>query len=418
MKPQDLGEGLVMRNASAEDIPAILEHYRIVHGVGVIDGMKVFFEKHPRFSWEDCFVIVKQDSGEVVSTLVLIQNAWTIDGVQVPAVEMEAVGTLEAYRNRGYMRLLNDSFEKRAAEVLPVIQTIAGIPNFYRNFGYEYAAPLGGGYPISPNLIPKLPDGEAEPVTIKEVDVKDFNEFLAYRERHLPRRTWYRTIHLEDAGYLIYNPTNIKHGAFYFFLVKKKERTVGVFFINTWENRVDITELYLDDYKHLDSVLRYNLTKAQEWKGIPVKVVPPNQEQVHEFVKVRTQCKEIMRYAWYVKIPSVPRFIEIIGPLFEKRLRETEFQNYGESLTIMDYKQGYTLTLADGRFQSVSENSEKNPDKYHLRIPRGAFIRLLMGYETLDELMEHEPDVICVSAVKPVVRVLFPKLNANVDPVY
>ncbi|MBE0526161.1 MAG: GNAT family N-acetyltransferase, partial [Candidatus Thorarchaeota archaeon] len=194
MKPQDLGDGLVMRNACAEDLPAILEHYRIVHGVGVIDGMRAIFEKHPRFSWEDCFVIVKQDSGEVISTLLLMQGSWSIEGVQVPAVEMEAVGTLEAYRYRGHMTLLNDAFEKRATKLQPVIQTIAGIPNIYRNFGYEYAAPLGGGYPASPNLIPKLPEGEVEPVTIEEVDVKNFNEFLIYREKHLPSRTWYRTI--------------------------------------------------------------------------------------------------------------------------------------------------------------------------------------------------------------------------------
>ncbi|TFG28553.1 GNAT family N-acetyltransferase [Candidatus Thorarchaeota archaeon] len=418
MKPQDLGDGLVMRNASAEDLPAILEHYRVVHGAAVIDGMRAIFEKHPRFSWEDCFIIVKQDSGEVVSTLLTMQGSWAIDGVQVLAVEMEAVGTLEAYRYRGFMRLLNDAFEKRAAELQPVIQTIAGIPNFYRNFGYEYAAPLGGGYPVSPNLVPKIPDGEVEPVTIEEVDAKDFKEFLTYREKHLPSRTWYRTIHLENARYLIYKPTSIEQEAFYFFLVKEKGKTVGVFFINNWENKVDIAELYLDDYKHLDPVLRYNLAKAREWKGIPVRVVPPNQKQVHEFVKVRTQCKDITRYAWYVKIPSVPRFLETIGPLFEDRLRNTEFHNYGESLTIMDYKHGYTLSFENGKFQSIIENPEKKIEEYHLRIPQGALTRLLMGYETLDELMGHEPDVICVSAMKPVVRALFPKLNATVDPFY
>lgn len=35
MKPQDLDEGFVMRNASAEDLPAILENYSIVHGFKV-----------------------------------------------------------------------------------------------------------------------------------------------------------------------------------------------------------------------------------------------------------------------------------------------------------------------------------------------------------------------------------------------
>jgi hypothetical protein len=422
MKSHNLGDGLIMRNACAEDIPVLLEHFRVVHGEVVIDELRAMLEHYPRFSWEDSFVIVDAESGEVVSCIILRQSDWVLDGIKVPSVEMEAVGTLEAYRYKGHMRILNDEFERRSAELKPVIQTIAGIPNFYRNFGYEYAAPLGGGYPVTPNLIPKLTGEEDEPVILEQVNAQSFDEFRKYRESHSARgtwnRTWHRELHPEDSDYLIFETTSVEQESFEFYLIKEQEKTVGVFYLSHWEDKVDITELYLDNYKHLDSVLRFAIAKVKEWGEIPVRIMMPNQSQVNEFAKVRTQCKEIMRYAWYVKIPSVPRFLETIGPLFEDRLRETGFSDYSENLTITDYKQGYELFFKKGVFQMATEKSEKSIGEYHLRIPNGALTRLLMGYETLDELMTHEPDVICVSAMRPVVRALFPKLNAIVDPFY
>jgi predicted acetyltransferase len=422
MKPQSLDDGLVMRNACEEDIPALLEHFHAVHGENIIDELRTILEHYPRFSWDDSFIIVEPKSGEVISCIILLQNAWVLSGIEFSSVEMEAVGTLEAYRYRGHMRILNDEFERRAAELKPVIQTIAGIPNFYRNFGYEYAAPLDGAYPVTPGLIPKLCEGENEPVNFEEVDAQSFHEFLRYRESHLIQRmwdqTWHRVLRPEDSQYLMFETSSIYQEALKFYLVKEQEKTVGGFYLSRWEDKTEIKQLYLDSYKHLDAVLRFTMAKAKEWREIPVRIAMPNQAEINEFAKVRTQCKEMMRYAWYVKIPSIHRFLETIGALFEDRLRNTVFQNYSENLTITDYKQGYELFFKDGVFQKITEKSEKNIGAYHLRISKGALTRLLMGYETLDELMSHEPDVMCVSYMKPLVRLLFPKLNAIVDPAY
>jgi len=418
MKPEYLGDGLVMRNASREDIPALLQHFQEVHGAGVVDQLKTMLEKYPRFSWEDSFIIANPDSREVVSCVILSQNAWMLDGVEVPSVEMQAVGTLEPYRNRGHMRLLNDEFEKRATQLHPVIQTIAGIPQFYRNFGYEYAAHLGGGYTVNRSLVPKLPDGEKEPITFKSVTSKNFKEFLRYRESHLPWRTWTRKIRPEDANYYIYETSSHEQEAFYFYLVKEKGKTVGVFYLARWEKILDIMELYLDNHLHADAIMRFALARADEWDAIPVRVGPPNQKQVREFVSARNQVMAIPRYAWYVKIPSIPRFVETISPLFSDRLRDTEFHDFTGELIVTTYKEGYSLIFESGVFKGIQVREEKNPMDYNLRIPIDSLTRLLMGYETLDDLMKHEPDVQCAAAMKPLVRNLFPCLEAIVSPYY
>jgi hypothetical protein len=422
MKPQDLGDSLVMRNACKEEIPALLEHFRAVHSENVIDELRAMLELYPRFSWEDSFIIVKPESREMISCIILLQNAWVLGGIEFSSVEMEAVGTLEPYRYRGHMHILNDAFEKRVAKLQPVIQAIAGIPNFYRNFGYEYAATLGGGYPVTPGFVPSLAEGQLEPVTFEEVDDTRFKEFLRYREAHLSdrtlSRTWYRSMHPEDAAYLLFEPASDQQEAFFFYLLKEHKKTVGAFYLSRWENRIDVVELYLDSHSYVDAVLRFAITKAQEWGGLPVRVVPPNQAQIREYVQARSAMKAINRYAWYIKIPSIPRFVETLKPLLSDRLKNTEFQRYTGELKITDYKEGYTLTFNQGEFKGISKNEDRDPGKYNLRMPRGALTRLLMGYETFDALAGHEPDVMCSATMQPLVRILFPQLEANVDPYY
>jgi hypothetical protein len=123
-------------------------------------------------------------------------------------------------------------------------------------------------------------------------------------------------------------------------------------------------------------------------------------------------------YAWYIQIPSIPRFIKTIGSLLTRRLSESEFHDFTGEFTFTDYRQGYSISFEKGVFTEITEKTEKNPQEYNLRLPKTALIRLLMGYRTLDELADQEPDVMCAATKKPLVRVLFPRLNAAVNPFY
>jgi hypothetical protein len=104
--------------------------------------------------------------------------------------------------------------------------------------------------------------------------------------------------------------------------------------------------------------------------------------------------------------------------LLSDRLRDTEFQSYTGQLKITDYKEGYTLSFERGKFKRIDKNEDRDPGKYNLRMSRDALTRLLMGYETLDAIMSHEPDVICSFVMQPLVQALFPKSEALVDPFY
>ncbi|MGQ4912527.1 MAG: GNAT family N-acetyltransferase [Candidatus Thorarchaeota archaeon] len=418
MESKSLDDGMVLRNACADDIPAIIAHVRAVHGEEVVDGIRAMYESHPRMSWDDTFVIANPDDGTIISSLVLLSGTWLLDGVEVETAQMEVVGTLEEYRHRGYSRILNEAFERRVAEIGPVIQVIAGIPYFYRNFGYEYASPLGGTYPVASTLIPRLPEGENESVAIEEVTQQSIKDFLEFRSVHLPTGTWLKDIREEDLQYYSFDCNKTDTEGWFFHLVREKKRLVGVFVLSRWAKNVDIICLHLKNHVHLDSVLRFASARAREWNNQTVRVAPPNQPVVHEYLRSIASVDMQQRYAWYVKIPSIQRFIETLSPVLSQRLRNSEYNKHETTLKMTDYKRGFSIRFSDGRFEGVSSMNERDLGKYDLAAPTGPLTRLLMGYETLDELKSHEPDVLCKAISVPLVRTLFPKVNATVDPFY
>ena len=72
------------------------------------------------------------------------------------------MGTLPEYRRRGLVRIQFDVLHAWSRQRGELVQVITGIPNYYRQFGYEYAIDLDGGRCVYPSLIPELKDGEAE----------------------------------------------------------------------------------------------------------------------------------------------------------------------------------------------------------------------------------------------------------------
>ncbi len=122
---------------------------------------------HPRFHPDDFTVVEETSTGRIVSTLNLISQTWTYDGIPFNVGRPELVGTLPEFRNRGLVRLQFDVIHRWSAERGEMVQAITGIPYYYRLFGYEMALDLDGmrsGFEIN---VPALKHGESEPCTFR-----------------------------------------------------------------------------------------------------------------------------------------------------------------------------------------------------------------------------------------------------------
>jgi len=137
-----------------EDVEQYLELTRIVFGSE--EAVDVFvrnlIDYHPTMTLRDHFV-AKYHS-KTVACLILIPVQWSIGGIPLKAAEMGNVATLPEYRHRGLIRRLVAEFHKRVADKGYDLSVIAGIPYFYRQFGYEYAIPIDEETRIKINQIP------------------------------------------------------------------------------------------------------------------------------------------------------------------------------------------------------------------------------------------------------------------------
>ncbi len=94
----------------------------------------------PSEGLESCLVVM--DGGRVVSTATLLRETVRIGTVDLPAGQVELVATAEGHEGRGLVRALMDEAHRRSAARGDVLQVMVGIPYFYRQFGYGYAAPI------------------------------------------------------------------------------------------------------------------------------------------------------------------------------------------------------------------------------------------------------------------------------------
>ncbi|WP_367127156.1 GNAT family N-acetyltransferase [Saccharothrix sp. HUAS TT1] len=144
-------DGLALRTARPDDldqIGALLA--RRGEPEDAVDHRLVV--EDPEAGWEACAVVV--DGDRVVSTATLLDEVLVLDGLPIPAGQVELVATDEEYEGRGLVRALMGWAHERSAARGQLVNVMLGIPYFYRQFGYTYAIPVPATRPVT-----GLPDG-------------------------------------------------------------------------------------------------------------------------------------------------------------------------------------------------------------------------------------------------------------------
>ena len=140
---QPLGDGLVLKTignaADIERLAAFNSAIRAGWVAPVAPLTRNLIWQHPYTRPEHWPFIEDEATGKIVSALCLIPWKWHYDGVELLAGEMNIVGTLPEYRQRGLIRALDRYFKSLLVSGEYDLSHLQGIPYFYRQFGYEYA---------------------------------------------------------------------------------------------------------------------------------------------------------------------------------------------------------------------------------------------------------------------------------------
>jgi hypothetical protein len=193
---RDLGDGLVLRRATPNDVDPLAAFNAEIHRDDV-EGhpddrvgtwtRDLFDRPHPTFDPGDFTIVEDVGAGEIVSSCNLIPQIWSYDGIPFSVGRPELVGTLPGYRRRGLVRVQFEVMHAWSAERREMMQAITGIPWFYRLLGYDMALTLGGGRAGYAPQVPRLEEGQEDRYRIRPAELGDI-DFIPKVYAHGVRR--------------------------------------------------------------------------------------------------------------------------------------------------------------------------------------------------------------------------------------
>ena len=436
---RDLGNGLILRRSSSVDADELADFCSRVHSDAGYDQPDLYIaawtrdlltRPHPTFRPDDFTVVEETTTGRIVSTLNLISQTWSYEGIQFGVGRPELVGTLPEFRNRGLIRLQFEEAHRWSSDRGEIVQAITGIPFYYRQFGYEMAIDLDGRRLGHTAHVPKLKEGEQEPYHVRvatEADAPAIEEmYNEIRKRNLIvcERTpelfrydisrqviagaYVMTRMIEDhTGNIIGSLKHVSHvanGSLNLFYYELKPGT-------SW---LDVTP----------SVIRYLWDTGQEYAKRDGKTFTSFGfalgEQHPAYDAVKDRLSDVRgSYAWYIRVPDLPGFLNHIKPVLEQRLAESIAAGCSREIKISFYRTGLRLVIEHGHIQVIeSWKPALYPQHGDIAFPDLTFLQMVFGYRSYEELHYAFPDCWCDNdEVRVLLTALFPKKTSYIYPV-
>jgi hypothetical protein len=427
----ELGDGLVLRSATAADVERVTAFNQMVHdvpgqvGMAAQLGMAVrsLMDGHvPRVGPGDFLVVEDTAGGAVVSSLCVIRHTWRYQDVPFEVGQVEFVGTHAAYRRRGLVRRQMELVHQRGGADGCLVQVIDGIDWYYRQFGYEYAlqASRGGLVLDPPAGAGPRSELRTRPATGADADFleaayragmeryqvsveRDRGRWLADLEGYDPANHHRPTIRvIEDgagrpAGFCSYwssfhnpvrQPTRLWVGGV--------ELAAGLDW-SSWGRPV------LDCLQDLAAEL------AAE-RGVPPTTVNLRLGDDHPLYRLGAGRPANPREGtiWYVRV-DLPGFLRRVAPVLEERLARSPAAGRGGELALSFYRSGVRLRFDGGRIAAV-EPWSPGQDEGDAWFPELTFTQLLLGYRSMAEIEHAYPDCGAADAgTHALLGTLFPK---------
>ena len=434
---QDLGEGLILRQAVTEDRDQLCAFNARVHmeeeanqpdervGQWTQDLMQ---RPHPTTHAGDFTIVEDINSNKIVSSCVLISQTWSYAGIEFKVGRPELVGTDPAYRERGLIRAQFDALHAWSKERGELVQGITGIPYYYRQFGYEMGLELGGGRVGFIQQIPKLEGNE--PYSCRLAEVGDI-QFIS--ELHSQANQRYLVSCVRDEIAWRYelsgrSPNNVNNS-----VVKIIESEAGkpLGFIThppyRWGEMMAATSYEISPgvswasvtpsvMRHLRSVgeeyptelgIEKDLNTFGFWLGSqhPVYGVIPD-----KLPRIRDP------YAWFLRVPDLPKFMRHIAPQLEKRLSASPLVGHSGELKLTFYRGGLRMVIEEGCITTIEAwKPEPNRISGNAGFPGLTFLQMVFGYRSLAELKYAFAD--CWTRgeqYQVLLDILFPKMASSV----
>jgi hypothetical protein len=436
---RDLGDGLVLRRATRADAEALAAFNSEIHCTPGSDDTPEAISAwirdlasgdHPTFKPGDFTIVEDTRTGDIVSSLCLISQTWAYEEVKFGVGVPELVGTKPEHRRRGLVRVQFDVVHGWSARRNHKVQAIMGIPNFYRQFGYEMALEHHGGRAGFKSDVPRLRKGEKEPFRVRRATEGDL-AFIARVYRQSRQR------------YLIWSPRSTAlwryelRGRRAEATERRELRVIEsasgdrVGFLTHWPQLWG-DALGASDYELKSgvswlavtpTVVRYLAATGEKYAARDKKQFGSvgfwcgSEHPAYEVMAWRLPRKR-EPYAFYVRVADVPGFVRHIAPVLERRLTESIAVGHTGALKLSFYRDGVRIAFRKGRLVGAEAWRPGRPGEAEsAAFPDLSFLHLLFGHRSLQELESSHADCFANGdEARLLLKVLFPKKASSVWP--
>ncbi|MDQ2654742.1 MAG: GNAT family N-acetyltransferase [Chloroflexota bacterium] len=437
---RDLGGGLALRRSGPADRERIAAfHANTLLGPDETPPLErlqywlldMLGGEHPTGTPGDFLYVEDVASGQIVSSVGLFSVTWTFDGIEIPIGQADVVSTSPQFRRRGLVATQFAEIHTWSERRGHLMQVVPGIPWYYRQFGYEYALNLEGGRLAYLANVPELPEGTSDPFTLRPLTETDI-PFLIDRYRQACARS------------LVAVPRDAAFWRFDAFGRHEQSGLASEHFVIVPEGQPNAPVGAVIVARRLWGT-QLGVRFLEVAPGTPMVAVAPSLLRALDALGPRTAARtgkqydaicfelgaqhplfdafphalprELKPYAWYIRIPDLPRFLNAVAPALERRLAASPEAGWSGDLRLSFYRSGVKLRVASGRVTAEPWQPERSEDGDAL-FPDLTFLKVLLGYRSLADVQDAWPDCIVESPMaQALLPILFPRRHSHIwDP--
>ncbi len=428
-----LEDGLVMRSTTHDDASRLADYNTEQHSDP--DEPREWMwhwtndlvtKPHPGLSLDDVIIIEDTGNGKIVSSCAYFQHEWSYCGIPVPFGRPELVSTHPDYRNRGLIRRQFELMHRWGDERGHLVQGITGIPYYYRQFEYEMALDMSRGRSAPFAKLPSWNDDEKRIVGLRPAERADV-PFIAQLHRAAEQRSLF-TPHVTNdrVEYATFEPNPISQMASDSSIVQDEAgKSIGVV-VYTVIPEFNLSRVYALEFTETAGFRLYTkpvLKCLKELLGSETNNgTKPTAQFAFEFFSAHPAHPFLGRdfmssgkaYAWYMRVPDLPKLLTLIAPKLEERLIGTPFEGFSGEKILNFYRTGVTLKFEKGKLTSVEGINFPPRHKAMASLPDLTFLQLLFGRTTISDLRDILADAQCYSDEDVfLMNTLFPKMPSD-----
>jgi hypothetical protein len=310
------------------------------------------------------------------------------------------------------------------------VQAITGIPNYYRQYGYEMAMTLGGGRIGHKAHVPELKDGESESHRVRPATEDDLGFIAGLYERIADRQPVHCLRDESDWRYELDGRSASSDNSRLLRVIESDGGEPVGFLVHAewlWGKRMGLTIYELKpDVSWLavtPGVIRYLWATGEAYAARDGKACEAFEFGLGAEHPVYTAFSGRLPdvrdpYAWYLRVSNLVGFLRHVAPVLERRLAASDAAGYSGEIKVSFYRAGLLLRLEGGRLTEIADWSPAPEDWGNAAFPGLTFLHLLFDYRTCGELWHVFRDCWTDnSEVRAVLDGLFPKRPSHVWPI-